>query len=280
MKHKNSPLFSQIDTLCTRIRGQKPLVLCLTNHVSMDLMANGLLAIGASPLMSVAVEEVDALVALSCGLLVNIGTLDRDFLVRAHKAADQARSQGKPIVLDPVGAGASAMRTQAARDFLGKASIVKGNATEILALCGSGNIKSSGADSCHAVDDVKEGARRLAQDWGCVVVVTGEKDFVTNGMTGGMRDGTREETIAYGSPMMGLVTGVGCLLGGMMAASCGVEKDVFLGVTAATYHLALAGNKAHIMLKDRNELLDTSIGPGSFRVALLDYLGESFFSLF
>lgn len=237
-----------------RLREAGPLVHCITNYVAMDVTANALLAIGASPAMVHANEEVEDFVSISSALVVNIGTLSPAWVNAMGRAADRAAARGTPWVLDPVGAGATAYRTRTARDLAGrKPSVVRGNASEILSLAGEvGGTK--GVDSTRGADEAAGVARELARGLGCVVAVTGAVDYVT--------DGRLTLAMEHGHPMMTRVTALGCALTGIIGAFLAVEPEPLL---AAAYALALFGLAGEMAASG-------AIGPGTLRVRLMDAL--------
>ena len=141
------------------VRRGAPLVHSITNYVSMDITANALLALGASPAMVHAVEEVEDFVSIASALVVNIGTLSPAWVAAMERAADRARERGKPWVLDPVGAGATPYRTGVARGLARRGpTVIRGNASEILAL-GGGVEGTRGVDSAHGSDDALAAAQ-------------------------------------------------------------------------------------------------------------------------
>jgi hydroxyethylthiazole kinase len=237
-----------------RLRQAGPLVHCITNYVAMDVTANALLAIGASPAMVHAGDEVEEFVSISSALVVNIGTLSGPWVAAMERAADRAVALGKPWVLDPVGTGATAYRTRTARDLSGRRpSVIRGNASEILSLAGEvGGTK--GVDSTRGADEASGVARELARGLGCVVAVTGATDYVT--------DGTRTLAVEHGHPMMTRVTALGCALTGITGAFLAVEPEPLL---AAAYALALFGLAGELAASG-------AIGPGTLRVRLMDAL--------
>lgn len=237
-----------------RLRQAGPLVHCITNYVAMDVTANALLAIGASPAMVHAGDEVEEFVSISSALVVNIGTLSAPWVAAMERAADRAVALGKPWVLDPVGTGATAYRTRTARDLSGRRpSVIRGNASEILSLAGEvGGTK--GVDSTRGADEASGVARELARGLGCVVAVTGATDYVT--------DGTRTLAVEHGHPMMTRVTALGCALTGITGAFLAVEPEPLL---ASAYALALFGLAGELAASG-------AIGPGTLRVRLMDAL--------
>jgi len=237
-----------------RLRERSPLVHSITNYVSMDITANALLAIGAAPAMVHAVEEVEEFVGLADALVVNIGTLSPEWVRAMHLAAARAGSLGKPWVLDPVGAGATRYRTDTARDLAErKPTVIRGNASEIMALAGAANA-TRGVDSAHSASEALESARALARQLGCVVAVTGAVDYVT--------DGARTLSVSNGVAMMTRVTALGCSATALVAAFAAVHEDRLLATAGALGVLGVAGEVA---ARDW-------AGPGTFRVRLLDAL--------
>lgn len=237
-----------------KLHRQTPLVLNVTNLVAMDLSANALLAVGASPLMAQSLDEIDDLVALSGALVVNGGTLDERWIALAHRACDAANAAHKPVVLDPVGAGASRLRTETFRDFLERhrPAVVRGNASEILALAGA-TAATRGVDATQAVEESIPSARTLAARHRTTVVVSGPVDYVT--------DGKDERRVVGGHPWMTRVTAMGCTASAIVGAALAVLPKPIDAGTAAMQVMAAAGERA-----------GASDGPGSFRVAFLDAL--------
>lgn len=236
------------------VRRRSPLVQSITNYVSMDVTANALLALGASPAMVHAEEEVEEFVALADALVVNIGTLSPPWVRAMELAADRATELGRPWVLDPVGAGATAYRTSTAADLARRGpTVVRGNASEILALAGAG-ADTRGVDSVHGSDSAAAVAGSLARELGCVIAVTGATDYVT--------DGDRMLEIRNGDALMTRVTALGCTASAMVGAFLAVYTDA---VAATAQALAVLGLAGEIAAKHAE-------GPGSLRFRLLDAL--------
>lgn len=246
-------MIDKIEKTISDLRQQKPLVLNLTNFVTMDFVANCLLALGAAPIMSVCEDEIEELVSLCSALYINIGTLDASFITLARKAVALAAQYHKPLVFDPVGAGATKIRTQTARYIAPFATIIRGNASEIMALGEiAGNTK--GVESTHTTDDAKEIASFIAGKHKTTVVVSGAVDFVT--------DGVRSSQVAYGSPLMQLVTGMGCAMTAVIAAFKAVVNDPFEAGIMGAYYFARCGEQAAL----------NNQHPDSFKNAFLDQL--------
>ncbi len=236
------------------VREQSPLVHNITNFVSMDIAANALLAVGASPVMAHAREEVNDIVAISRVVVINIGTLSPIWVEAMRDAASAASTGGKPWVLDPVGVGATPYRTATARALATlRPTAIRGNASEIIALAG-GREGTKGVDSSHQSDDAREAAVRFSQEAGGVVAVTGAIDYVT--------DGQRMLRVENGDAAMSRITALGCSTSALVGAFLAVHDDP---VEATTYAIALMGVCGEQGVRE-------SRGPASLRVALLDAL--------
>lgn len=249
-------MLTKLKNALTSLQTTQPLVLNLTNLVTMDFMANAQLAIGASPLMSVSDDEMEELIAVSHAVNINIGTLDTTFIQRCIKAAKLAKQYGKPVVLDPVGAGASRQRTQAALSLLPYCTIVRGNASEILALSNIAH-QTKGVDSTHSTEDAKQAATDLAKAYNLVVVVSGATDFIT--------DKNLSISFSYGSPLMPRVVGMGCTLTAVIAAFAGSVADAYQAAITATLYFSLCGSIA----------AKTTQAPASFQQAFIDTLFQA-----
>lgn len=246
-------MLTKLKNALTSLQNTQPLVLNLTNLVTMDFMANAQLAIGASPLMSVSDDELEELIAVSHAVNINIGTLDAPFIKRCQKAAKLAKQYNKPVVLDPVGAGASRQRTTAALSLLPDCTIVRGNASEILALNNIAH-QTKGVDSTHTTEDAKQAAIDLAKAYHLIVVVSGATDFIT--------DKSINASFSYGSPLMPRVVGMGCTLTAVIAAFAGSLRDHYQAAMTATLYFSLCGSIA----------AKTTEGPASFQLAFIDTL--------
>jgi hydroxyethylthiazole kinase len=243
--------------LYTALRRDAPLVQCLTNFVSMNTAANVLLAVGASPAMVHAQEEAPEFARVCGAVVINIGTLSSPWLDSMLLTAASANEVGIPWVLDPVAHHATAFRRDAVRRLLDlRPTIIRGNASEIIALAG-GQSASKGVDARDAVAQAEESAHAIAVRQATVVAVTGETDFVT--------DGTRAVRIAGGSPLMPRVTATGCALTATVGAFAAVSRnDPWAAAIAALSCFAIAGQRAGAAAQ----------GPGSFAWRFLDALGD------
>ena len=244
----------QIWRLLNAIRERRPLVHNITNFVVMNNSANALLALGASPAMVHSSDEVEDFVALSQALVVNIGTLYSEQIAASKLAAIRAKAAGIPWVFDPVGAGATPYR-QAAAVALARLgpSVIRGNGSEILALAQQARA-GQGVDSLHGSEAALDAARKLAEDSGAAIAITGEVDYVT--------DGRRVVEIHNGHALMTRVTGLGCSATAIIGAFLAVEPDALAATVAALAVFGVAGELA----------AEQARGPGSLQVELLDAL--------
>lgn len=238
-----------------QMRTAAPLVHNITNFVAMNPMANVLLAIGASPAMVHAREEVSDFAGLAQALTVNIGTADDAWGAAMIDAAEVMNDAGRPWVLDPVGVGATPFRQQLSRRLIAlRPTVIRGNASEILALAGRPS-SARGVDGGDGVDAAMDAAEGLARETGGVVAASGAVDYVTDGADG--------YCVANGHPLMARVTAMGCSLNGVIAAFC-VGQPPLEATVAALASYGLAGETA----------ATTAQGPGSFQPAFLDALHD------
>ena len=237
------------------VRAKSPLVHSITNYVVMNNSANALLSIGASPVMAHWKDEMEEMTAIAGALVINIGTLDTEWLEGMKAAGLAASRRGTPIVLDPVGAGATSQRTNAAWEIINLChpTIIRGNGSEIMALVDA-NVKSKGVDSSASSDDALSAAKKLAADTGAVVVISGETDYITNG--------NDVYTVEGGDPIMTSVTGLGCTATALTGAFAAVEPDPMVAATAAMAVMSLAGERAAVNAR----------GNGSMQMHFLDEL--------
>jgi hydroxyethylthiazole kinase len=228
-----------IAALHDAVRARRPLVQNITNYVAMTISANVLLAVGASPAMVHALEEVEQFGGFTDSLVINIGTLSPAWIDSMKLAARTVSNAGQPWVLDPVACGATALRTGAATSLLTlKPTIVRGNAGEIMALAGASGAQSKGVDSLSSSDAAIEAARALARSSGAVVAITGEVDYVT--------DGARVAAISGGHALMPLSTATGCALSATVGAFAAVARPFEAAVAALSVYAAagsLAGDR-------------------------------------
>lgn len=236
------------------IRRGAPLVHNITNFVAMEVVANCLLALGASPAMVLAEEEVEDFIAIADVLVVNIGTLSAPQLAAMRRAASRATALGRPWVLDPVGAGATPWRTRAALELIDlRPTVIRGNGSEILALAGA-SAATKGVDSAHSSDEAIDAGAQLARSSGAVVAVTGEIDRIT--------DGQRWRKVKNGDARMTRVTALGCAASAVIGAFLVVERDPLEAAAQGLATFGLAGERAAA----------EAPGPGSLRWRIVDEL--------
>ena len=238
-----------------KVREKSPLIHNITNYVVMNNTANALLAIGASPVMAHSVDEVADMAAISSALVLNIGTLEASWVEAMVIAAEAAHGKGIPVVFDPVGAGATPYRSRTSAMILEKCrpSVIRGNASEIMSLQNA-SAGTKGVDSTRTSDSAIGAARSLALATGAVVVISGAVDYVT--------DGRRTETVSNGSPLMAMVTGMGCTATALTGAFAAVDSDMFEAALTAMSVMGIAGEAAASVAK----------GPGSMQMEFLDAL--------
>jgi hydroxyethylthiazole kinase len=239
-----------------RLREAKPLVHQITNYVVMNETANATLALGALPVMAHAREEVEEMAALAGALVLNIGTLSPPWVEAMLLAGTSANAQGVPVVLDPVGAGATAYRTETAKRILDEVdvAVLRGNAGEVATLVGV-EAEMRGVESIGAGADAADLAREAGRTLGLVASVTGPVDHVS--------DGERVVAVANGDPLLASVTGTGCISSALTGCFLAVNRERPLEAAAeALVALGVAGEDAARDAK----------GPGSFHVALYDAL--------
>ena len=237
------------------IRERKPLVHQITNYVVMNETANATLALGALPVMAHAREEVEEMAALASALVLNIGTLSAPWVDAMVAAGLASNGAGVPVVLDPVGAGATSYRTATARRLLDEVEIavVRGNAAEIATLAGR-EAEIRGVESLGAGDSAGDLARAAAVALGTTVAVTGAVDHVSNG--------ERSVAVANGDPLLATITGSGCMATAVTGCFAAVRGDAFTAAAEALVAFGVAGEEAAAEAK----------GPGSFHAALYDAL--------
>jgi hydroxyethylthiazole kinase len=237
------------------IREKAPVVHNITNYVVMNNTANALLAIGASPVMAHAEEEVEEMVNIASALVINIGTLSERWIYSMFKAIRAAKTKGIPIIFDPVGAGATSYRTWTARELMNEEAptIIRGNASEIMALYDDKS-KTKGVDSAASSDNAITIAQKLSEKFNCVVCVSGATDYII--------EGKQIVKVMNGHPLMTKVTGLGCTATALCGAFAAVEKNYFSATTKTMAVMGIVGEMA----------ADLAIGPGSMQMLFLDKL--------
>lgn len=250
MKDKN---MEKVSDIFNEMRKKSPLVHCITNYVTVNDCANALLSYGASPAMCDAYDEAFDFTALSQSLYINLGTLNREQETSIILASESARIHNVPVILDPVGCPAIPKRATVINKLfeLGRIDAIKGNAGEINFLAGkASNVK--GVDSVGGLENALESCIEISKRHNCITAATGKEDFIT--------DGKNTAIIKNNTPMLTKITGAGCMLGALCAATLGSSDDKFLAVVCAVLSMNIAGEEA---FKSANS-------PGSFRVKLID----------
>ncbi len=242
------------------VRERAPLVHSITNLVVINFNANALLAAGASPVMAHAHDEVRDMVGIAQALVLNIGTLDPYWVQAMHLALQAAAERGIPVVLDPVGAGATAYRDRSIKELLATAmpTVIRANASEVISLAG-GHGHAHGVDSSADVDEAVLWARVLAQRTQGVVCLTGATDHVLDAKGRWVR-------LTNGHAWMTRLTGSGCTLSALVGAFCAVQPDAWRATAAATALFGVAGEAAVEKVRSRGQ------GVGSLQAVLLDEL--------
>ncbi|MGV7108024.1 hydroxyethylthiazole kinase [Flavobacterium sp. U410] len=237
------------------VRQKNPLVLNITNFVVMNNTANALLAAGASPLMSHAKSEIEDLANISNALVINIGTLNTDWIASMQLASSTFNTLSKPWVLDPVGAGATIYRTTTATELLkNHPTVIRGNASEIMALANANFSESKGVDSHHKSIDALEAGKILSKKHNAIVCISGEVDYIIHS--------TQIASVKNGHQLMTKVTGLGCTSTALIGAFVGANSNYFEATISAVSLLSIVGELAQKQSK----------GPGSLQVNILDLL--------
>jgi len=242
------------------VRTLHPLVHSITNLVVMNYNANFLLAMGASPVMAHAHEEVADMAAIAQALVLNIGTLEPYWIESMRRALEMAARRGIRTVLDPVGAGATSYRNESIKALLSQAlpSVIRGNASEIMSVAGSA-VQTRGVDSSAAVTEALLAGHDLARQTGGVVCISGPVDQV-------MDASGRHASLANGHEWMTRITGVGCSASALVGAFCAVQPDAWRATVSAMAYLGVVGEVA------AEQVIAHGGGVGSLQMALLDQL--------
>lgn len=242
------------------VRERSPLVYSITNLVVINFNANALLALGASPVMAHAHEEVADMVAIAQALVLNIGTLDPYWIESMHLALLAATRRNMPVVLDPVGAGATPYRNKSIEMLLSTAAptVVRGNGSEIMSVAGA-NVQTRGVDSSAGASDALGAAQALAQRTQGVVCVSGATDHVLDAHH-------RWARLSNGHPWMTRITGVGCSASAIIGAFCAVQPDAWRATVSAMAYLGVVGELA------AEKVIARGAGVGSMQMTLLDEL--------
>jgi len=244
--------------LLKKVRAEKPLIHNLTNAVVTNFTANGLLALGASPVMADAVEEAADMAHIASAVVLNIGTLSAAKVEAMILAGKAANKKGIPVIFDPVGAGATPFRTESAKRILSevKVDVLRGNAGEIAVLCGR-PVQVKGVDG-GGDEDVRRLAREASERLGLTCVITGKEDNVV---------GEKAYVVRNGHSILTCVTGTGCLLGSVIAAFCAIEKNYAKAAAAALSFYGIAAERA--------AEVSGADAPGTFAVEFINQLYQT-----
>lgn len=251
------------------VKAKTPLVHCITNYVTVNDCANILLACGASPIMADDKNEVEEITSICNALDINIGTLNGRTIESMLLAGKKSNELSHPVVLDPVGAGASKLRTETTFKLLQQInfSIIRGNISEIKTVyAGSGTTKGVDADVSDIVteenlNEAVEFAKKLSEKTGSIIAITGAIDIVS--------DNNKAYIIRNGNAMMSKITGTGCMLTALIAAFCGANTDNLLDATAAAVcTMGLCGELAH------KNIIKNNLGTSSYRTYLIDEISK------
>lgn len=254
-------LINRLNEIITKIRLENPLVHHITNYVTANDCANAVLAIGGSPVMADSLLEVEEITSMASALVLNIGTLNKEKVDSFLLAGKQANKLGIPVVLDPVGVGATSLRNNAIREILNEVniSVLKGNMSEIKNIYGIKTL-TKGVDSIESpLDGGIEIAKDLANILKCTVAITGKVDIVSNG--------EKVYFLNNGHGILSRITGTGCMSSSLIGACCGVGGDSIYAAVAGISIMSIAGEKAF-------SLLNAEEGLGTFRVYLMDAIGN------
>jgi len=254
--YKTMELLQKVSASLVSLKNKKPLVHHITNYVTVNDCANMTLAIGASPVMADDIGEVEEMVAFASSLVLNMGTLNARSITSMIAAGKKAKELGIPIVFDPVGVGATSLRTATAKRIIEEVcpSVIRGNMSEIKILAGlSAEIK--GVDSISDEIDGEKVARELSKKLGCIITITGKQDIIAQG--------DLVCCIANGHAILSQVTGTGCMATSLIGCFCGATDDLFAATVAGIMTMGLAGEMSE-------QSLQIGEGIGTFRTRLFD----------
>ena len=257
----NQQIISNFSVLSEKVREVKPLVHNITNYVTVNDVANVLLAMGASPIMADAKEEAADIASIASALVLNIGTLNARTVESMILAGKAANEKNIPVIFDPVGAGASAYRNEVTGQILKevKISILRGNLSEISFIAGlKSNTKGVDASEADSLNDAESIAKNVAEKYNCAVAITGKIDVLS--------DSCRVFKIANGHPALANVTGTGCMSTAIIGAYASVTDDMLLAAVSGVSTMGIAGEIAYEKAKN--------LGTGNFHIALIDAISN------
>lgn len=246
-------------------KDKAPLVHNITNYVTVNDCANVILACGASPLMSDDIGEVEEIVSISSALVINIGTLNERIIESMIVAGKKANEIDIPVILDPVGMGASSLRNSAVKKLTDEVnfSVIKGNISEIKSMItnckniGGVDVQESDILDANNIDEAISFVKSASKQFNSVIAVTGEIDIIS--------DSEKVSLIKNGHPMMSRITGTGCMCAALIGAYCGANpNNVFDATVTGVTTMGVAGEIAY------NNIDSEGRGTGSFRTYLID----------
>lgn len=257
------------EDILVQVKEKNPLVHCITNYVTVNDCANILLAAGASPIMADDANEVEDITTICNSLVINIGTLNTRTIESMFVAGKKANQLTHPIVLDPVGTGASKLRTDTTNKLIEdvKFSVIRGNISEIKTIAiGSGSTKGVDADQAdsiteESIEEVIGFIKKLSRDLKTVIAVTGAIDIIS--------DGEKTYLIRNGHPIMSKITGTGCMLTALIAGFCGTNPNNILQATVVS--IAMMGLCGELAYK---KMIQNDAGTSSFRTYLIDEISK------
>ena len=251
---------AEIAQCLTKLREKRVLVHNITNYVTVNDCANVILAIGASPVMADEILEVKEMVRIAGALVLNIGTCNERVIASMIEAGKEANSKGIPVILDPVGVGATSFRHESAKMLMQaiRFSVIRGNMAEIKVIAGL-QAQQSGVDSLEEESDGGRIASMLAQKIGCVIAITGKTDIVS--------DGKRTFEIDNGDILLTKLTGTGCMTTSLIGSFLGSGATALHSAIAGISSMSIAGEIAASQVQNEEKL-------GSFKVALMDAIGS------
>jgi len=246
----------KISANLSAVKEKKPLIHHITNYVTVNDCANIVLALGGSPVMADALEEAAEMVGFASALVLNIGTLNARTIESMLVAGLRAKELDVPVILDPVGVGATQLRTNTAEKLIRelKPEVIRGNMSEIMVLAGQ-NAAIKGVDSLADEQGSSLIAQKLAAELSCIIAITGKTDVVS--------DGRQVCLLDNGHRILADVTGTGCMTTSLVGTFCGVTKDYFTAAIAGIIGMGLAGEIAQATLRHGE-------GIGTFKARLLD----------
>lgn len=246
----------QLNEVFEALQNKRALVHHITNYVTVNDCANVVLAIGASPIMADEISEVEEMVGICDALVLNIGTANERTIASMLKAGKAANAKGIPVVLDPVGVGATSFRHQSVAALMDaiRFSVIKGNMAEIKTIAGL-EAKSAGVDSLEEESDGAKIALNLAKKLGCVIAITGKIDIVS--------DGVSLYALANGDVALTQLTGTGCMSSSLIGSFIGASKNALTSAITGILTMSIAG-----------EIADKSRGIGTFHTSLIDAISH------